>query len=85
MANEINVKLVAKFLPERSNNSHKGTFGKILNISGSRMYSGAALLSSLSALKIGAGYVTLACINEIIDRIASKSPEITFLPLNGTE
>ena len=84
MANEINIKLASKLLPERTDNSHKGTFGKILNIAGSRMYSGAALLSSLSALKVGAGYVSLACIEEIIDRIASLSPEITFIPLKST-
>lgn len=84
MANEINIKLASKLLPERTDNSHKGTFGKVLNIAGSKMYSGAALLSSLSALKVGAGYVSLACIEEIIDRIASLSPEITFIPLKST-
>lgn len=84
MVNEINVKLISKLLPERSDNSHKGSFGKILNIAGSRMYSGAALLSSLSALKIGAGYLSLACIDEIINRIASICPEITFIPLEST-
>ena len=85
MVNETNIKLATKLLPERSDNSHKGTFGKVLNIAGSKMYSGAALLSSLSALKVGAGYVSLACIEEIIDRIASLSPEITFIPLKSTK
>ena len=85
MANETTSKLVAKFLPERSDNSHKGTFGKVLNIAGSKMYSGAALLSSLSTLKIGAGYVTLACIDEIINRIAPTSPELTYIPLQSTQ
>lgn len=85
MVNEINLKLISKLLPERSDNSHKGTFGKILNVAGSRMYSGAALLSSLSALKMGAGYVSLACIEEIIGRIAPVCPEITFLPLECTK
>lgn len=85
MANEVKIKIVSKLIPERSDNSHKGTFGKILNIAGSTKYSGAALLSSISALKIGAGYVTLGCIEEIINRIASQSPEITFLPLKSTQ
>ena len=70
-----------KFLPQRKQNSHKGTFGKILNIAGSKNFQGAAYLSSVSALKIGAGYVMLACPEEIVPNIASLSPDITFLPL----
>ena len=37
-------------LPPRKQNSHKGSFGKVLNIAGSPNYSGAAYLSSMSAL-----------------------------------
>lgn len=73
-----------KLMPKRSQDSHKGTFGKILNIAGSKNYQGAACLSSLSALKIGAGYVTLACPEEIVNNIASFSPDITFLPLKSS-
>lgn len=75
---------ITKFFPKRIQNSHKGTFGKILNISGSQNYSGAAILSSLAALKAGAGYVTLACPDIIVKSIASYTPDITFLPLKST-
>lgn len=68
-------------LPNRPQNSHKGMFGKILNIAGSKNYSGAAILSSLSALKSGAGYVTLACPEDIVSSVSSYTPDITFLPL----
>jgi len=76
-----------KFLPvpARVQNSHKGTFGKVLNIAGSKKYSGAAVLSSLSALKTGAGYVTLACPSCIVPSVASYSPDVTFLPLDFSE
>lgn len=47
-------------LPPREENSHKGTFGKVLNISGSKYMPGAALISSMAALKSGCGYVFLA-------------------------
>ena len=47
-------------LPVREENSNKGTFGKILNVSGSEYMTGAALLSSVAALRIGAGFVELA-------------------------
>lgn len=73
-----------KIIPKRQQNSHKGTFGKILNIAGSREFQGAAFLSSISALKIGAGYVTLACPERIVDNIASLTPDITFLPLSDS-
>ena len=79
----IDKKLVVSLLPERSENSNKSSFGRILNISGSFMYSGAAFLSSKAALKVGAGYLTLACPNEIISRIAPALPEITYLPLES--
>lgn len=72
-------------IPIRSENSNKATFGKILNIAGSKNYIGAAYLSSISALKIGAGYVTLGCIEELVPIIASMSPEITFKPLKQND
>ncbi len=47
-------------LPPRTPNSHKGTYGKFLNIGGSLGYTGAAVLSTTAAMRCGAGYVTLA-------------------------
>ena len=79
----IEKKLVVSLLPERHDNSNKSSFGKVLNIAGSFAYSGSAFLSSKSALKVGAGYVTLACPNEIIQRIAPVLPEVTYLPLES--
>ena len=70
MANKINAKLVSGFLPARDDNSNKGSFGKVLNISGSDSYSGAAFLSSKASLKVGAG-ATAAGITE--DKSASIS------------
>lgn len=70
-------------IPKRRKDSHKGTYGKILNISGSKYYTGAAILSSLAALKSGAGYVTLACPEEIAPVISSFTPDITLFPLKS--
>ena len=81
MANLINLKQILSLIPERDDNSNKSTFGKILNVAGSSSFSGAALLSSKSALKIGAGYVVLACPNDIIPRIVPALPEVTYIPL----
>ena len=82
MADKIDAKRVLPFLPVRDDNSNKGSFGKVLNIAGSERFSGAAYLSSKSALRVGAGYVILACPDKIIQRIAPSLSEITYLPLN---
>lgn len=85
MANKINAKLVSGFLPSRDDNSNKGSFGKVLNISGSDSYSGAAFLSSKASLKVGAGYVMLACPENIISRIAPSLPELVYYPLKQNQ
>ena len=76
---------VSSFLPKRDENSNKGSFGKVLNIAGSKMFSGAAFLSSISALKVGAGFVTLASTDIVIDRIASSIPELVYSSLNAND
>ncbi len=81
MFDYIDNKFVSGKMPFRPENSYKGTFGSVLNIAGSSKYIGASYLSSISALKIGAGYVTLACPSEIIPIIAPQAPEIVFYPL----
>lgn len=75
---------ILKYFPERKAVSHKGTYGKILNIAGSKFYTGAAILSSISALKTGAGYVTLACPEDICGIVAAYSPDITLFPTENT-
>ena len=40
--------LILNMLPKRIQNSHKGTYGHVLNIAGSCQYQGAAFLSSVS-------------------------------------
>lgn len=69
-------------LPVREENSNKGTFGKILNISGSEYMSGAAYLSSVSALKVGAGYVELASEERVLNAVAHLAPEVVLAPLS---
>lgn len=69
-------------MPIRPEISHKGSFGRVLNISGSDYMPGAALLSSLSALKIGCGYVFLCTTERVIDAVAAQTQNIVFAPLN---
>ena len=68
-------------LPKRAPSSHKGTFGRLLNIAGSLRYCGAAVLSTRAALKTGAGLTTLAAPESVIKLVAGSLIESTFLPL----
>ena len=77
----ITKEFVKELLPKRKQDSHKGSYGSILNIAGSVNYKGAAFLSSKAALKIGAGYVTLASVEEVINSVSVLCPEVVCFPL----
>ncbi|MBO6272196.1 NAD(P)H-hydrate dehydratase [bacterium] len=70
-------------LPKREQFSNKGTFGKVLNIAGSEYYTGAAYLSSISALKTGCGYVALSSSPKVLNTISLRSSDIVFIPLEN--
>lgn len=78
---EIDISLAKEILPQRVQDSNKGTYGKVLNISGCFNYQGAAYLSSVAPLKVGAGLVTLASIENVINNLSSTTPWVTFFPL----
>ena len=78
---KLSKEIVSKFLPQRVQISNKGTYGNVLNIAGSMFYPGAAYLSSISALKVGAGAAMLATASDVIPLVAANSPDITFLDL----
>ena len=65
-------------MPLREKFSHKGTFGKVLNFCGSKNYVGAAYLSSLSSLKIGAGVSALSSEECVIKAVSSYLPEVIY-------
>ena len=68
-------------IPERKQISNKGTYGKVLNIAGSPNFLGAAYLSSISALRVGCGYVALASCPSVLQAIAAKTPDIVLVPI----
>lgn len=70
-------------LPNRPQDSHKGTFGHVLNVAGSEFYSGAAYFSSVSALKVGCGKVTLASDRGVLSSIAALSPDVILFNIKG--
>ena len=66
-------------MPNREQNSNKGTFGKVLNFAGSENYIGAAYLSTVSVLKSGGGFAALASEKEIIRSVSTLLPEAVYL------
>ena len=72
-------------LGPRPRGSHKGDFGHVLVIGGSRGKTGAAAMAGLAALRTGAGLVTVASAQSAIPVIASHAPELMTEPLPETE
>ncbi len=72
----IDAELAKTLLPARNRDVHKGSCGKILIIAGSRGMTGAATLASMSALKAGAGLVTLAVPESLNDLYEVKLTEV---------
>ena len=79
--NVLNHKSVLSMLPNRDVNAHKGSFGKILLLCGSRGYTGAAYLAAMGALRSGAGLVYLGVPESIYTIEAVKLNEAIVFPL----
>lgn len=58
-------------LPRRSPDAHKGNNGRVLIVAGSRGMAGAAVLAANGAYRGGAGLVSLAVPEELVDTVAS--------------
>jgi NAD(P)H-hydrate epimerase len=67
---------VAALLPPRPRRAHKGTYGHLLVVAGSRGKTGAAALSARAAMRAGAGLVTVAT-------AASQQPVVAALLLEA--
>ncbi len=72
---------VLSLLPDRDLWAHKGNFGKILLLCGSRGYTGAAALAAMGALRSGAGLVFLGVPESIYAIEEVKLTEAIVFPL----
>jgi NAD(P)H-hydrate epimerase len=75
---------VARLLPRRAADGHKGTFGTTLIVGGSRNFVGATVLAASGAYRAGAGLVTLAAPDAVYRLAAAQLPEATYVPLAET-
>jgi len=65
--------------------SHKGQAGKVLVIGGSETFTGAPTLSALAALRTGSDLVYVAAPSRAADVIATYSPNIITIKLEGLD
>ena len=78
---ELNHESVLQLLPDRDPWGHKGDFGKILMLCGSRGFTGAAYLAAMGAMRSGAGLVFLGVPESIYAIEAVKLNEPVVFPL----
>ncbi len=68
-------------LPKRRAESHKGDYGRVLIVAGSRGMTGAAALAGMGALRSGAGLVFLAVPASCWSVVAALEPGYLTVPL----
>lgn len=76
---------VKKLFPERDKNSHKGSFGHQLNMCGSYLMPGAAVICAEAGLKTGAGLIKCAFPKSIYLVMTSHMCQPIFKPLCENE
>ena len=69
----------------RPEDSHKGSFGRLLVVAGSQDMPGAAILALEGALRGGAGLITLGALPSVLDLASARLPDILRLPLPATD
>lgn len=74
---------VVEELPERAADSHKGTFGQVLLVSGSAGMSGASMLAAKSSLRTGAGLAVLATPKSLVKHLPPE--EIIYKGVDETQ
>lgn len=82
---EITENMVWERVPERVQDSHKGTYGKVLCVAGSSRFRGAAALCTEGALRSGCGIVTLATVEPVFASVQPRMPEAILLSCSQSD
>ena len=77
--------MVWERVPERVQDSHKGTYGKVLCVAGSSRFRGAAALCTEGALRSGCGIVTLATVEPVFASVQPRMPEAILLSCSQSD
>lgn len=76
---------VREYIPTRNPKTHKGDYGRVLLLCGSRGFTGAAALAAMGSLRSGAGVVYLGVPESIYEIEAIKLLEPVVIPLPDTD
>lgn len=79
LAKMVEAKWVKYHLKERVFDGHKGTYGRILHITGCNHYIGAALLAAKASVYTGSGIVTVCSTDRVIQSLSTFCPEATSI------
>lgn len=74
---------LSKIYSQRPLNVHKGNFGSVMVIGGSKLYSGSATLSAMGAVRSGADLVTVVAPARAADVAAHAFTDLITYPLRG--
>lgn len=80
---DLTLNYVARHLPCRPDNAHKGTMGALCSITGSYGFSGAAVLSAKAALRGGVGLLYQVIPEKIYPVYAASVYESVCVPVRG--
>jgi ADP-dependent NAD(P)H-hydrate dehydratase len=69
-------------LPDRPADGHKGTFGTVIVVGGSRTMIGAPALCARAAVRGGAGLVKIATLASVLPHVLTLEPAATGIALN---
>lgn len=75
----ISKELISRVIKKRKSATHKGNYGRLLLIGGSKKYGGALIMAAEGALNSGAGLVTVATDQVNIAALHTRDPEIMAL------
>ena len=76
---------LSKIYPKRAPWAHKGNFGNVLVVCGSKLYTGAATLAAISALRAGADLVTVCSPVRAADSFVSASISLVIATMLPTD
>ena len=85
IAKQTEPSLIRMLLPVRPRKAHKGDFGKVLLLCGSKGLAGAALLAARAALRTGSGLVYLGVPEAIYMAAAGACASAVVFPLPSDE
>ena len=76
---------LSRIYPKRQPNVHKGQFGTVLVVCGSKLYSGSAALAAVGAVRAGADLAVVTAVERAANIAANTLPDLITYPLRGSQ